>query len=175
MSNSVDTARWRCHTKVEKYAECRTELGISADEWDGFVLAHDIEPYDVIDIVGNLLITLGINRVWSLATGQGGTTFSNANANLGVGNSATAATAADTDLNGASKLRKGMKAGYPTVPASGATQFQSDFLTGEANFAWQEWGVFDANAAGQMLNHKVESLGTKASGTWTLTVTLSIT
>jgi hypothetical protein len=53
-------------------------------------------------------------------------------------------------------------------------QFSSDFLTGEANYAWAEWAVANASSAGIILNRKVEALGTKTSGTWTLTVTVSI-
>ena len=55
------------------------------------------------------------------------------------------------------------------------TSWQSDFLTAEANWAWNEWSIRNQAAADKNINRKVQSLGTKASGTWTLTgqVTLS--
>jgi hypothetical protein len=73
-----------------------------------------------------------------------------------------------------------------TVPsrASQTVSCASDFITSEANYVWAEWSI----AAGATtvsgggftsgtvnLNRKVAALGTKASGTWTLTaqVTLS--
>ena len=67
-----------------------------------------------------------------------------------------------------------MNATYPQRSANVLT-FQSDFLDGEANFAWQEIGSFNAAAAGTMLTRLVTALGTKASGTWTLTYTLTVT
>ena len=112
----------------------------------------------------------------SLTVGAGGTTFNNANAYIGVGDSTTAFAATQTDLVAATnKLRKAMDATYPQVAANVMT-FRSTFATGDANWAWQEWGVFNAASAGTMLNRKVESLGTKTSAqTWQLTVTVTTT
>jgi hypothetical protein len=109
--------------------------------------------------------------------GQALTTFNNANAALGVGNGTTAFAVGQTDLQGASKLRKGMDATYPSVAGSVIT-FRSTFQTGEANFAWEEVGIFNSATAatGTMLSRSIPSpaLGTKASGIWTLTTTLTI-
>ena len=42
------------------------------------------------------------------------------------------------------------------------------------NFAWAEWGVFNAASGGTMMNRKVDANGTKASGqTWQFTVTMT--
>lgn len=102
------------------------------------------------------------------------TFFTNANARLGVGNSATAVTATDTDLIGTA-ARAGMEATYPQR-TNNAITFRSSFGNGVAEFAWNEWGIFNAAAAGTMLSRKVESLGTKAAGqTWVLEVTFTIT
>lgn len=108
--------------------------------------------------------------------GAGVTAFNNANAHIGVGDSTTAHAVGQTDLQAATnKLRKAMDATYP----SGATNvltFRSTFGTSDANFAWQEWGVFNASSGGTMLNRKVESLGTKTNTqTWQFTVTLTFT
>jgi hypothetical protein len=108
--------------------------------------------------------------------GESVTEFNNANAYLGVGDSTTAFAATQTDLQAASnKLRKAMDATYPTRAANVLT-FRSTFATGDANFAWQEWAVFNASSAGTMFSRKVESLGTKTSAqSWQLTATLTLT
>jgi len=64
-----------------------------------------------------------------------------------------------------------MEATYPQRAANALT-FRALFATDEANFTWAEWGVFNAVAAGTMMNRKVEALGTKTSAqSWQLTVT----
>jgi hypothetical protein len=164
-----ESGLWMVHTVVEK-----RDADLAAFENDADFRA--IRPYEIAESFGNLLTSVGVNLMLDLLIGAGGTVFSNANAHLGVGDSTTAATDAQADLQAASnKLRKAMRTG--SFPSRGAkqVQFSSDFTSAEANFAWQEWAVFNAAAAGSMLNRKVESLGTKASGTtWTLTSTLSI-
>ena len=102
--------------------------------------------------------------------------FDNTNARIGVGDSTTAFDVAQTDLQAATnKIRKGMEATYPQR-ATNVLTFRSVYGTSEANFAWQEWGVFNAAAAGVMLSRKVESLGTKTSAAiWQLTVDLTVT
>jgi hypothetical protein len=109
----------------------------------------------------------------------GGTTytkFTNAAAHLAVGDSATAHAVTQTDLQaGANKTRKAMDATYPTRAANVLT-FRSTFATGDANYVWAEWGIFNASSAGEMLSRKVEALGTKtSSATWQLTATLTLT
>lgn len=103
------------------------------------------------------------------------TFLTNANAYLGVGDSTTAFSAAHTDLQAATnKLRKGMDATYPQR-SSNVLTFRSTFTTAEANFAWQEWGTFNASSSGTMLQRKVESLGIKTSAqTWQLTATETV-
>lgn len=108
--------------------------------------------------------------------GETVTEFNNANAYIGVGDSTTAFAASQTDLQAASnKLRKAMDSTYPQRTTNVLT-FRATFATGDANFAWQEWGVFNASSAGTMLNRKVESLGTKTSAqSWQITTTLTVT
>jgi hypothetical protein len=103
------------------------------------------------------------------------TFLDSSNAHLGVGDSNTAFAAAQTDLQAASnKLRKAMESGYPTR-SSGALTFRSLFGTSEANFAWAEWGVFNASSSGTMFSRKVESLGTKTNTqSWQLTATITV-
>lgn len=114
-------------------------------------------------------------RDWSVARTVGAPTpvFDNANSFIGVGDGVTAFVATQTDLVGASKFRKAMDATFPTA-AGNVLTFKSTFGIADANFAWNEWGVFNAVAAGTMLNRKQEALGTKPSNqTWAFTVTLT--
>lgn len=103
------------------------------------------------------------------------TFFTNANAYIGVGNGTTATNATHTNLLGASTARQSQEATYPTRSTNALT-FRSLFGTSAANFAWEEWGVFNSATVGTMLNRKVEALGTKTSAqSWQFTVTLTIT
>ena len=106
--------------------------------------------------------------------GGTGTAFNNTNSYIGAGDSTTAFSAAQTDLQAATnKLRKAMDATYPQT-ATNVMTFRSTFGTADANFAWQEWGVFNAASGGTMMNRKVESLGTKTSAqTWQVTCALT--
>lgn len=170
---------WQCHWKVEKFHGEVTEEEIRRGE---------VQPYEVLEREGNLLVYGGSSNIWQSLIGNGTTTggqtltyFNNANAHIGVGDSTTAAAATQTDLQAASnKVRKAMEATYPThtdgtTSGSATITFRSVFGTGDANFAWQEWGVFNASTGGRMLNRKVESLGTKTSAaTWTFTVTITL-
>ena len=121
------------------------------------------------------MTTVGRDYIAQALVGEAFTAFNNANARIGVGDSSIAFAAGQTDLQApANKLRKAMDATYPQRAANVLT-FRATFGTAEANFAWNEWGVFNAAAAGQMLNRKVEALGTKTSAqTWQLTVNLTL-
>ena len=109
----------------------------------------------------------------AVSGGSAYTKFNNANAYIAVGNGTTAFNASQTDLQGASKARRPMDASYPTR-SDNALTFSATFGTADANFAWEEWAVANAASAGQILNRKVEALGTKtSSATWQLSVTVS--
>ncbi|MFG1709224.1 hypothetical protein ACFLIM_39140 [Nonomuraea sp. M3C6] len=162
-----DVVKWRCKWKLEKFHGDDTSPAAT--------------PFEVIEREGNLLMYGGVGALWHRLIG--GTTvaaFDAANARIGVGDSTATADAVQTDLQGANKLRKGMDATYPLhTDGTGATavplSFRSTFSTAEANFAWAEWGIFNAAAGGRMLNRKVENLGTKTSAaSWVFTVQLSL-
>lgn len=171
-----DAGAWKVRYTLKKYDAdvdaYRARHGKADGERRFF---EDHAPVEVIEREGNLLTTAGVNLLWTKLTGGAGTAFDNANAYLGVGDSSTAAAAGQTDLQASTnKLRKAMDATYPTI-ATNTITFKSTFATGDANFAWNEWGVFNASSAGTMLNRKVDSLGTKTSaGSWELTVSISI-
>lgn len=118
------------------------------------------------------LTAAGINFLAQATIGQG-TMFNSANARIGVGNGTAAFATSQTDLQGSSKLRKTMDSGYPMVDGQTVT-FKSTFAQSEANFAWNEWGVFNAATGGVMLNRVLESNGTKQSNqTWVLEVAIT--
>lgn len=121
------------------------------------------------------LTNAGRDLIAKAIIGDTYTIFNNANSQIGVGDSTTAFDATQTDLQAATnKLRKAMEAAYPSR-ATNVLTFRSLFATGEANFAWNEWGVFNDASAGEMLNRKAESLGTKTSAqSWQLTVQLTV-
>lgn len=123
----------------------------------------------------NLFLTAGINELWKLFTGQSANTFTNAQAQIGIGDSSTAAAAGQTDLQAASnKTYKAMNGSYPTVPSAGSIQFQSTFASADANYAWQEFVIKHLTSA-ICFDRGVASLGTKVAGTsWTITITLTI-
>lgn len=177
-----DPQYWRCVTRVDKF-----EGNPTLEERESGLVV----PFETIEHVGNLLVIGGASVQWQTLLGNGTTTasqaltyFNNANAAIGVGDSTTAAADTQTDMQAATnKLRRAMDATYPlhtdTTGTAGSKSviFRSTFATADANWAWQEWGVFNSPTAatGRMLNRKVESLGTKTSAaTWVITVTLSL-
>ena len=123
----------------------------------------------------NLFLNVGINRIWDLVIGASAATFTNAEAQIGIGDSATAAVASQTDLQaGANKTYKAMDASFPTSGSSQQSQYKSTFTTGDANYVWNEF-VVRRSTGTLCLDRGVSSMGTKTSaGTWVPTVTLSI-
>jgi hypothetical protein len=117
--------------------------------------------------------TAGLNFIAGAITGAG-TFFNNANANIGVGNGTTAVAIGQTDLLGTSKFRQGMDATYPLV-AGAVMTFKSTFAPASANFAWTEWGIFNASTGGVMLCRVLETNGTKLSNqTWILELDITV-
>jgi len=188
-AHASDSIRWRPVARVEKWdadqlAFVQRKTGILVPTGD--ILAAHVEPYEVVESVGNLLTTAGLNRITSLIIAAGGQAATATSARLGVGNSTTAATVGQTDLQAAAgaanRQFKIMDATYPTQ-SNGVLTFKSTFPTTEANFAWDEWcvdigtpTVVDGTTVNAlMLNRKVQALGTKTSaGTWALTATVTL-
>lgn len=143
------------------------------------------EPEEVQEVHGNLLVNEGIQRMLDMtmiatvtSNQVAGNPWSNGNAFLGVGDSSTAEAATQTELQAATnRFYKAMNATYPSR-SSQTISFQSDYTSTEANFVWAEWsvaaGATTASGSGfttgtTNLNRKVAALGTKSTGTWTLT------
>lgn len=141
---------------------------------------EDLGPSEEL-VSHNALVDVG-RALWSdLLIGAGGTTYTNAVSALGVGDSAAAYAAGQTNLQGAvvttDRIRKAMDATFPSRAANVVT-WRATFATTEANFIWNEWAIFNnvTDASGTMLNRAVVNLGTKTSAAaWQLTVTTTLT
>jgi hypothetical protein len=102
------------------------------------------------------------------------TFFDNSNARIGVGDDNTAFAKAQTDLQAAvNKIYDPMEATYPSI-ATNVVTFRSLLGTGEANWTWAEWGIFNGSP-GTMACRKVEALGTKTSAqSWQITADITV-
>ena len=119
--------------------------------------------------IAALIVSTGAMRPWG-ATG----------AYFLVGNSTATHSTAHTFMQGTTTMMA-MDAGYPTR-ATNVNTFRATFSTAQANFAWNEWGIFNStstgDAAASLLNRKVEdpSLGTKTSAqSWQITADITFT
>ena len=168
-----DKGQWKCQVRLEKR---EGDINACQNPEERLKFLEENEPYEVIEKEGNLLLNEGINALWSILceTTPAETRYTSANARIGVGNGTTAAAATDTGLVGASTAFKAMEAGFPTFGSSQKATFKSSFGDADANFAWNEWTIDNGATPNKNLNRKVESLGTKTTGTWTLEVSVTI-
>lgn len=180
----IDSLKWSPVARVEKYDEdavrwVQNNLGVQ--RVSGNQLALLASPYEVLTVAGNALTTAGLDRIGNLIIGATANGMDSTRVRLGVGDDTTAFAAGDSDLStGSNQYYRVMDATYPQQ-SNGVLTFRSSFATGEANFAWQNWGLdigtatvtSGATANAVLVNRKVASLGTKASGTWVLTVTVT--
>jgi len=133
-----------------------------------------IKPYETVEGEHHCLLNEGITNLINLICGLGSPTpWDNAHARIGVGNDGTAPVATQTGLLGASKLYKGMNAGYPQISGQQSI-FQADFVSGEAEWAWLEEAIDNGATAQIDLCRQNTNLGTKPSGqTWRITGTVT--
>lgn len=176
---------------MRSFADLPPHLQLAADA----AMRGDVAPYDVSEF-HNLLLNAGINALWNIGLGNASAanssgsaaganaTFNNAQSRIGIGDSSTAAAATQTDLQAATnKYWQVMDATFPTE-ATQAITFKITVAGGNANFAWNEWGVDNCGGSnatsttrsgGSMLNRAVSAQGTKASGqTWVPTATITL-
>lgn len=166
-----EQANWFCRYRLSKYHEDIEPYRGREREF------HELfTPYEVKEGDGNCLLNSGIDEIWDLVTGVvsgADHIFDNTHAQIGVGDSTTAADATQTDLQATTnKTYKGMESGYPTSTNQKVT-LKASFGDSEANYTWNEW-VAKQSTSGKCLNRKVENLGTKSSGTWTLEVDITL-
>lgn len=195
-----ESIKWRPIAVVEKFSDDQVAFAKDAVKAgrlvlpDGFLRREpsgDLlralcgAPEDgVVASIGNLLTTAGLNRLGNLLIAAGGQGLTNTATRLGVGNSATAEAVGQTDLQAAAgstnRWFQIMDATFPSQ-SNGVVTAKATFATGDGNFVWNEWGldigtptVTSGNTvAAVLLNRKVASLGTKVSGSWALTVTIT--
>ena len=125
------------------------------------------------EIEGNQVTDEGMNQLWTILCSSGGTKYDNATAQCGTGTSSTAEAYTDSSLTAA--VWKGMMTSFPTFGTSRKATWKSEFLSAEANQAWNEFSVRNGASADLMLNRKVSAQGTKSSGqVWELTLEITI-
>lgn len=161
----ADTARWVPKVTLRKWNVTESyQLGCLPDS---------VEEFE-----GNLLLNAGLARLLDLLIGAGGQALDSTHCRIGVGDSTTAASASQTDLQAATN--KYFKLCSTVSRSSQTVTVVASFGSSQANFAWEEWGIDFGTADGTtvtapLLNRKATSMGTKASGsTWQLTVTITI-
>ena len=105
--------------------------------------------------------------------GESNTKMDQSNTQVGVGNSTTAFSKAQTDLQGVTKLWKNVDSGYPQR-ASNVVTLQATFGPSEAQFTWAEHGVRVGGTG--LHSRKVESLGDKSlvSQTWIFVLSCTV-
>lgn len=168
LRGDIHVAKWRLEDPNDPWQR-EMALRISPHDAHGGLWVPDGEAEGT-----NLMLNSGINEIWRLVCGASSSTFTNAQAQIGIGDSTTAAAAGQTDLQAATnKLYKAMDATFPTSGSSQQAVFRSTFGTTEANYAWQEFVVRHGTTL-ICLDRGVTSMGTKTSaGTWTPTVTIT--
>lgn len=132
-----------------------------------------VKPKDTVIIPGNALLVGGRDLLNNLLIGGTGTPLDNAHALVHVGDSTASVSSSQVELQGSGtyndtagtphKWKKGMEAGYPQIIAStGAIRFRARFVSAEANFTWNEFGVSNGEV---LFNRKVASpsIGTKTT------------
>jgi hypothetical protein len=144
-----------------------------------------VPPYSVtVDHDCNMILQAGWVALLGGIAGTSITTKWGATVGrIGVGDSATAASYAQTDLQASTNKYYQLVSSAPTI-ATGSSPatltFSAVFASGNGNFAWQEF-VSDEGTASNTgpvvatcLNRGVSAQGTKAAGqTWTATETIS--
>ncbi len=157
-------SQWRVEWQVEKWADTARKLA-------GFA------PDEVTCVGQNIILDTGANEMLKLITGTGGTAYNAANSYIYVGTDSTPENAGQTGViaTGASRAYAAMDTGYPMVTARQMI-YRASFGDTSANFAWNEASILNGTGANAIaMNRKVATLGTKASGTWTLQITISLT
>lgn len=194
-AQQADVLTWHARARVDKYSDDQVTWArrqLAGLEPDGRHLhAFFAAPEDgYAEADGNLLVTAGLDAITKLLIASGSPqAFSGpTRAIVGVGDQSTTAVIGDTHLggDGANAWYQGCDSSNPTQ-ANGVMTAVATFATGDANFTWEEWcwatctGSITAGATlasvatgTKLWNHKIQSLGTKSSGSWVLTSTVTL-
>jgi len=197
-SNKSDGVKWNFNAKVEKYspelvAVLTEKLGYEPVAAD-FARLGTLPDDGTVVVPGNATVNLGLANLTNLFIGGGGNAFSSAKAIVGVGATNTAVTGTQIALAGDTSSSTAWYQA-PATPtrttdatiANNTVQAVTTFATGDANFVWNEW-CWAAAASGTvtagatlasvatgvvMLNRKVAAVGTKLSGVWVFTTSVT--
>ena len=185
MTTAQDSIKWNAHMTIRKYDEAASDVAASAgldSPTDEDFERLGVKPFEVVEVPRNLLTTAGIGRIVTLLNAGTGNLIASTTARVGAGNSSTAEAVGQTDLQAAAgSTNRWFQTCTVTTPSNVLT-FQATFGTADGNFAWNEWGIDIGTATvtssavvnAVLLNRKVASNGTKASGqTWTATATIT--
>ncbi len=154
------------------------EKGFWNDRWVFHKYASEEDyrnnnPFEVNTVEkGNVLLNVGINRIWDLVTGDSALTFTEAETEIGVGDDDTAASAGQTDLEASENAEyKGMEDGYPQSGSDQKIVARSVFGADDGNYDWREFVI----KRGVCLNRLVSNQGTKAQDqVWTVTLEITL-
>ena len=162
-----ENAQWKCHYRLEK------RVGEPKKGESEAKFCKRVKPYEVLEGDDNCLLNTGITELWDLVDGTSTGHYTNAAAEIGVGSDNTAASATQTDLQSTGDEWFAMTTGYPASTGQ-QMSLKGSMASTYALFAWEEWAVRPCST-GILTNRKVDSLGTKATGTtWTLEVTITL-
>lgn len=156
-------SRWRVTWKVEKWHDKERK-------------AAGLEPDEVVYAGQNIILDSGANEMLKLIAGTGGNAFSAANTYICVGNNSTAENATQSGViaSSSNKAYAKLDPGYPQVSGRQVT-YQASFGESSANFTWNELSIMNGNLSSSVaMNRKVQNLGTKTTGIWTIQAKVSL-
>lgn len=196
MTAGINKSRVTTWIGIEKYTDDQVnwvsqKSGILKPSGD--VLRRFLTPDDTFeDDTSNLTTTGGLGRLTSLLIAGGGVAFSATTTSMiGVGDTSTAAAAADTQLGSNSAAHSWYIPADATptrvtvTVTNDTVQLVGTFNTSNSDFVWAEWGtalvttaVASATFAGTgtsplLFNHKISAMGTKSGGSWVATAKLT--
>lgn len=187
--------KWEAETLRELTHEFNLTKEPNSYTLDYLKAKYGAEPTKVLEVEGNSLTNTGRVRVTDLVIGNGTPKqLTSVYGGTGVGDSTTANPNPNTftTLQAATNVLYKPLDGAPsdgTVGSNpGVITAQTTYQTGDANFAWNEWGLVistaqtvssatfaTATTSGILLNRAVTSLGTKVStAVWVLQVTVTL-
>lgn len=151
-----------------------TPKGLSGEELFRGAGTH----WDLLEVIKskNLVVNVGLDEALKLITGESTDVYNNTNSYIGAGNSATAAAAGQTGLQGGSTHWEAMDVSYPAAVASQQVEFRATFESADAQFAWEELALASGNnppTTGIMMSRTVKSFGTKPAAAWVAKVFLN--
>lgn len=204
MTRTADGFTWHAHVLLEKFEPEATRWaqrrsGLHAPLSGDQLLAMKVRPYETVEVdPGNQLCdtspATGVEHLMKsvFTTGTRNSVSDNTHTGLGVGSTATADAGTETGLLYASSCWNPMDSTYPSVASNtGQVSLKASYSSAASDFAWNEYGAcipnqtsaptaIAANTVSQcptgyaLLNRKAYGFGTKSGGTWTLTMTLTI-